>query len=398
MAAKLYQFLGSPFCAKVRKLLAFKGVEFEVVEVDYLERKELLLASGQITVPAVTLDSGETIVDSARIATRLEELYPEPTIFPAGWRGMHLVLADYIDNQLEDSIYRVALADELAYYSRQGADRAALWRLIRERKYGAGFVDRVVADHAANWERARAALSAVRGAARQRAVSDRENRAGGFRAIWAVVLPGVHGRVENSGRHEKSARVFRARRSDHFDGRGIERLDGQTISPIAVVRKWLKSAPVESSATSYSDAVRPGTNTWWPSSVSAYTTQSISASHGRCAIGPRTSSQKSMPYSVKCAALRTSMWHTSTEAAVIPGISQRSIGSITLLVLAAEKAEVESVKINPPHKMTGIHSPSGASCGGSADRAFAGGISWPPFSHQLCRRKSRNNFGWSAFS
>ena len=105
MAAKLYQFLGSPFCAKVRKLLAFKGVEFEVVEVDYLERKELLLASGQITVPAVTLDSGETIVDSARIAMRLEELYPEPTIFPAGWRGMHVVLADYIDNHLEESVY-----------------------------------------------------------------------------------------------------------------------------------------------------------------------------------------------------------------------------------------------------------------------------------------------------
>lgn len=159
MAAKLYQFLGSPFCAKARKLLAFKGVEFEVVEVDYLERKELLLASGQVMVPAVTLDSGETIVNSGRIALRLEELYPEPTIFPPGWRGMHLVLADYIENQLEDAVYRVALADELAYYSSQGPDRAALWRLIRERKYGAGFVDRVIAEHAANWERARAALA-----------------------------------------------------------------------------------------------------------------------------------------------------------------------------------------------------------------------------------------------
>jgi glutathione S-transferase len=159
MAAKLYQFLGSPFCAKARKLLAFKGVEVEVVEVDYLERKELLIASGQIMVPAVTLDSGETIVDSARIATRLEELYPEPTIFPPGWRGMHLVLADYIDNHLEDSIYRVAIADELAYYSSQGPDRAALWRLIRERKFGAGFVDRVIADHTANRERARTALA-----------------------------------------------------------------------------------------------------------------------------------------------------------------------------------------------------------------------------------------------
>lgn len=159
MAAKLYQFLGSPFCAKARKLLAFKGVDFEVVEVDYLERKELLIASGQIMVPAATLDGGETIVDSARIATRLEELYPEPTIFPPGWRGMHLVLADYIDNHLEDSIYRVALADELAYYSSQGPDRAALWRLIRERKFGAGFVDRVIADREANWERARTALA-----------------------------------------------------------------------------------------------------------------------------------------------------------------------------------------------------------------------------------------------
>jgi glutathione S-transferase len=159
MAAKLYQFLGSPFCAKARKLLAFKGVEFETIEVDYLERKELLLASGQIMVPAVTLDNGETIVDSARIAMRLEELYPEPTIFPAGWRGMHLVLADFIDNHLEEHVYAVALADELAYYSRQGADRGALWRLIRERKFGAGFVDRVIRDHTANWERARAALA-----------------------------------------------------------------------------------------------------------------------------------------------------------------------------------------------------------------------------------------------
>jgi glutathione S-transferase len=159
MAAKLYQFLGSPFCAKARKLLAFKGVEFEVVEVDYLERKELLVASGQITVPAVTLDNGETIVDSARIATRLEELYTEPTIFPAGWRGMHLVLADFIDNHLEESVYPVALADELAYYSKQGPDRGALWRFIRERKFGRGFVDRTIADHKINWERFRSALT-----------------------------------------------------------------------------------------------------------------------------------------------------------------------------------------------------------------------------------------------
>src|SRR5260370_616606 len=106
-----------------------------------------------------TLETGETIVDSARIATRVEELFPEPSIFPPGWRGVHLALADYIDNQIEDAIYGVALVDELAHYTRQGVDRAALWRLIRERKYGAGFVDRTIANHEANWTRARNALA-----------------------------------------------------------------------------------------------------------------------------------------------------------------------------------------------------------------------------------------------
>jgi glutathione S-transferase len=158
MAARLYQFLGSPYCAKVRKILDFKAIDYEIVEVDYLERRELLAASGQIMVPALTLESGETIADSAAIAGRLEELYPEPTLLPPGWRGMHRAMADYIDNRLEDAVYGAAIPDELAYYRSEGKDREALWRLIRERKYGAGFVDRMVAQHA---ERTRIATEAL---------------------------------------------------------------------------------------------------------------------------------------------------------------------------------------------------------------------------------------------
>src|ERR1700724_853045 len=97
MKARLFQFLTSPFCAKVRKILDYKGVDYEIIEVDYLDRKELLTASGQIIVPVLTLDSGEAVIHSVRIATRLEELYPEPTIFPPGLRGLHLALASYID-------------------------------------------------------------------------------------------------------------------------------------------------------------------------------------------------------------------------------------------------------------------------------------------------------------
>ena len=159
MTAMLYQFAGSPYCAKVRKILDFKGIEYEIIEVDYLERKELLAASGQLTVPALTLDGGETIVDSARIAARLEALQPEPTILPAGWRGMHRMLAGFIDNQLEDALFRAAIPDELAYWRERGNDRAALWRLIRERRYGAGFVDRMIAGHQVELALATAALA-----------------------------------------------------------------------------------------------------------------------------------------------------------------------------------------------------------------------------------------------
>lgn len=158
MPAKLYQFRSSPFCAKVRKILDFKGIDYEVVEVDYLERKELLIASGQMMVPALTLESGETIVDSARIAMRLEELQPDPTILPPTWRGMHRVMADYIDGQLEDVLFRASMPDKVEFFHRQGRDREAMWREMRDRKYGARFVDRMVAEHAARGDAAREAL------------------------------------------------------------------------------------------------------------------------------------------------------------------------------------------------------------------------------------------------
>jgi glutathione S-transferase len=168
MAAKLYQFLTSPFCAKVRKVLDFKDVDYEIVEVDYLERKELLIASGQLMVPVLALASGETIVDSARIVQRLEELYPEPTILPPNWSGMHQVLADYADTHLEDALFGASIPDKLAFFRRQGRDREALWRMVRDRKYGAGFVDKMISEHGVQQSRARQALAPF-----EQALSDR---------------------------------------------------------------------------------------------------------------------------------------------------------------------------------------------------------------------------------
>ena len=154
MRAKLLQFPTSPGCAKVRQLLHYKGVVFEPVEVDYLGRHETLLASGGLMEPELGLPDGETITGSERIAMRLEELLPEPTILPPGLRGLHIALARYIDLEIEDALFRLALPDELAFFRGLGADHEAFYRSIREHKYGAGFCDRMARESAANLERA----------------------------------------------------------------------------------------------------------------------------------------------------------------------------------------------------------------------------------------------------
>jgi glutathione S-transferase len=173
MKATLYQFATSPFCSKVRKILDYKGLDYQIVEVDYVERKELIAASGQIMVPALRLENVqedvrndvggegggvETVVDSDRIAMRLEEVCPEPTILPARSRGLHLALTRYIDSELEEALFCAAVPDEEKYFARQGADRLAMFRFIRDRKYGAGFCDRMEREHEANMVRVREVL------------------------------------------------------------------------------------------------------------------------------------------------------------------------------------------------------------------------------------------------
>src|SRR5579885_735801 len=116
MSARLFQFYPSPLCAKIRKILEFKGIAYDVAEVDYLDRRELLAASGQIKVPALMLEGGEVAVDSDWIVARLEALMPYPAILPPIGRGLHLTLARYFDTGLSEVMLRAAMGDLLEYY------------------------------------------------------------------------------------------------------------------------------------------------------------------------------------------------------------------------------------------------------------------------------------------
>jgi glutathione S-transferase len=73
-----------PFSTNVERVslaLAHKGVEAEAVEVDPADRSEVERASGQDLVPVADFD-GEIVADSPSILRKIEELHPDPPLWP----------------------------------------------------------------------------------------------------------------------------------------------------------------------------------------------------------------------------------------------------------------------------------------------------------------------------
>jgi glutathione S-transferase len=75
----------TPFSTNVERVslaLAHKGVSAEGVLVDAEDRSEVDRVSGQDLVPVADFD-GEIVVDSPAILRRLEELHPDPPLWPS---------------------------------------------------------------------------------------------------------------------------------------------------------------------------------------------------------------------------------------------------------------------------------------------------------------------------
>ena len=79
---QLYQFALSPFCRKVRLVLAEKRLEATLLDEAYWERgTEFLRRNPAGKVPVLRID-GLTLSDSAAICEYLEETVPEPPLMP----------------------------------------------------------------------------------------------------------------------------------------------------------------------------------------------------------------------------------------------------------------------------------------------------------------------------
>jgi RNA polymerase-associated protein len=114
----LYDADRCPYCARVRIVLAEKGVEVETVQIDLADRPGWLYEKNPSGRVPVLEDELFVLPESQVIMEYLEERYPEPPLLPA--------------DPAERALARLAIFDfdrfGDAYYAlRRGEERARAW-------------------------------------------------------------------------------------------------------------------------------------------------------------------------------------------------------------------------------------------------------------------------------
>ena len=100
---KLYDIPQSPYCQKVRLVLAEKDLSYDKVFVDLLKNEqktaEFLRLNPYGKVP-VLVDDDEVVYDSTLINEYLEDEYPHPPLMPdqSGAKARVRMLEDFADN------------------------------------------------------------------------------------------------------------------------------------------------------------------------------------------------------------------------------------------------------------------------------------------------------------
>lgn len=99
---KLYDFPQSPYCQKVRLVLAEKDLSYEKIFIDLTKNAQktpdFLRLNPYGKVP-VLIDDGEVIYDSTVINEYLEDEYPHPPLMPvqSGERARVRIFEDFAD-------------------------------------------------------------------------------------------------------------------------------------------------------------------------------------------------------------------------------------------------------------------------------------------------------------
>jgi glutathione S-transferase len=104
---KLIDAARCPYCARVRIVLAEKGIEHEVVQVDLANRPSWLIELNPPKGRVPVLDVGFTLPESDVIMEYLEDTHPQPPLLPPDpvKRAHARLLVHRFDQNLGDAYY-----------------------------------------------------------------------------------------------------------------------------------------------------------------------------------------------------------------------------------------------------------------------------------------------------
>lgn len=148
---KLYRFEYSNYSRKTQMVLDLLGLGYQLVDVPYGDRTELVAVSGgYVQVPVLVDDAGKVTVDSRAICALLLTGERAERLVPSPWQGPIWAYNDWADGPLEDVTFRLGSPGVRRRFARP-AD-AAMFTFIKERKFGRGCVE--------DWEHAAGELVA----------------------------------------------------------------------------------------------------------------------------------------------------------------------------------------------------------------------------------------------
>jgi RNA polymerase-associated protein len=109
----LYDAARCPYCARVRIVLAEKGIEVDVVEIDLSDRPAWLYDKNPTGRVPVLEEDERPLAESAVIMEFLDERYPEPALLPpdpADRAEVRLIV--FRDHDLTDPYYAFRRGEE----------------------------------------------------------------------------------------------------------------------------------------------------------------------------------------------------------------------------------------------------------------------------------------------
>src|ERR1700731_529564 len=97
----LHQYVTSPFSEKIRKIFAHKKISWRAVEQPVIMPKPKLipLTGGYRRIPVMQIGA-DIYSDTGIIIRKIDELYPEPTIYPGGLEAAAHTMNIFADRRM----------------------------------------------------------------------------------------------------------------------------------------------------------------------------------------------------------------------------------------------------------------------------------------------------------